>query len=189
MNPSSQQDEWLMQQVARGGREHLEVLVRRYASRLLTFLQWMSGDAHTADEMFQEVFLAVWLKRGTYRYPRPFKNWLYAIAANKCKAHKRSRRPTVALSVVGEDCGDEDDRGSPVDTAIATEHAQLVSRAVTELPPQQRTVVVLRMWENLPYGEIAEIVGRNEGTVRSHMHHALAALRRQLAPALRKSEE
>lgn len=188
MKSASQNDEWLMQQVARGQREHLEVLVRRYASRLLTFLQWMSGDAHTADEMFQEVFLAVWTKRSTYQHPRPFKPWLYAIAANKCKAHKRSRRPNVELSLVGEEQPELED-GSPVQSAIATEHASLVSAAVTELPTQQRTVVVLRMWENLPYGEIADIVGRSEGTVRSHMHHALASLRKVLEPALRKENE
>jgi RNA polymerase sigma factor (sigma-70 family) len=53
---------------------------------------------------------------------------------------------------------------------------------VTRLPPQQRAVVVLRVWEGLPYARIAEIVGRTEATVRSHMHHGLAALRKHLEP-------
>jgi len=60
---------------------------------------------------------------------------------------------------------------------IATETAALLAQAVQQLPPQQRAVVVLRIWEGLSYGEIAQIVGRTEATVRSHMHHALANLR------------
>ena len=67
---------------------------------------------------------------------------------------------------------------------VATEAAALVSAAVTRLPPQQRAVVVLRVWEGMSYAEIAEALGRSEGTVRSHMHHALAALREYLEPRL-----
>ena len=73
---------------------------------------------------------------------------------------------------------------SPADTAIATETADLVAAAVTRLPSQQRAVVVLRIWEGLSYAEIAEVVGRTEATVRSHMHHGLAALRKSLEPRL-----
>ena len=68
----------------------------------------------------------------------------------------------------------------PPEALIADETAALVSHAVTLLPPPQRAVVVLRIWEGLPYDRIAEVVGRTESTVRSHMHHGLAALRKHL---------
>ena len=74
----------------------------------------------------------------------------------------------------------------PADTAIATETASLVSAAVAQLPAQQRLVVVLRVWDGLSYAEIAEIAGRTEATVRSHMHHGLAALRKYLEPRLNR---
>jgi RNA polymerase sigma factor (sigma-70 family) len=64
----------------------------------------------------------------------------------------------------------------------------MVSRAVTALPPRQRAVVVLRIWEELPYARIAEIVDTTEATVRSHMHHGLAALRKYLEPRLGLSQ-
>ena len=70
----------------------------------------------------------------------------------------------------------------PEEQAIAAETAERVARAVTLLPPQQRAVVVLRVWQGLPYARIAEVVGCAEATVRSHMHHGLAALRTALAP-------
>jgi RNA polymerase sigma-70 factor, ECF subfamily len=71
-----------------------------------------------------------------------------------------------------------------VEKMVATETAALVANAVELLPPQQRAVVVLRVWDGLSYAEIAEIVGRSQGTVRSNMHHGLAAMRKYLEPRL-----
>jgi len=61
-----QPDERLMQQVALGKRECVGTLLRRHASELLTFIQRMIGDRHRSEELFQEVFLAVWTRRRTY---------------------------------------------------------------------------------------------------------------------------
>jgi RNA polymerase sigma-70 factor (ECF subfamily) len=184
MRASQDRDEWLMAQVARGRRDCLEPLVRRYANRLLTFLQRMTGDRHRSEELFQEVFLAVWVKRRQYEFPRPFRSWLYAIAANKCYAAARGRR--LAPVALGDDLAGPVAAGpSPEDALVATETAALVGAAVAQLPPQQRAVVVLRVWEGMSYADIAEAVGRTEATVRSHMHHGLAALRKYLEPRLR----
>jgi RNA polymerase sigma-70 factor (ECF subfamily) len=185
MNPGHVQDEWLMVQVANGKRDQLEPLLRRYAGPLLTFIHRMIGNRHRSEELFQEVFLAVWTKRRQYRFPRPFKAWLYAIALNKCRADFRARPASVTLSLDHvATAAPRSQEPSPADTAIATETAGLVSTAVTRLPAQQRAVVVLRIWDGLSYAQIAEVVGRTEATVRSHMHHGLAALRQYLEPRL-----
>lgn len=175
-------DEWLMSQVARGKAESFEPLIRRHASPLLTFLTRMVRNEHQSEELFQDVFLAVWQKRGQYQYPRPFKSWLYAIAVNRCREAFRNA-PAAALSL--------DDQvlaaaGSPVETAIASETALLVDQAVALLPLQQRTVVVLRVWHQMAYGAIAEILETSEGTVRANMHNGLVALRKHLEPRLGK---
>jgi RNA polymerase sigma-70 factor (ECF subfamily) len=183
MEHEDDRDEFLMARVQHGQHELLERLLRRHASPLLTFLQRMAGDRHRGEELFQEVFLAVWRKRHQYDYPRPFKPWLYAIALNKCREAFRARTPrTLSL--------DSADVAAPVapDAVIAAETAEMVSRAVTALPPRQRAVVVLRVWEELPYARIAEIVDTTEATVRSHMHHGLAALRKYLEPRLGLSQ-
>lgn len=177
-------DEWLMREVALGRRDAMTTLLRRYANPLLTFIRRMIADRHRSEELFQEVFLAVWTGRGRYRYPRPFRPWLFGIAANKCRADFRRRRPE--LRVWDEPAAAVASGGpSPVETAIAAETAALVSRAVAELPVGQRTVLVLRVYNGLSYGEIAEAIGRSEATARAHMFHALKALRRYLEPRLR----
>jgi RNA polymerase sigma-70 factor (ECF subfamily) len=180
MNKNAESDEWLMGQVALGKRECLAPLVRRYASPLLTFMVRMIGDHHRGEDLFQEVFLTVWTKRRQYQFPRSFRSWLFAIAANRCRADYRQARPgSVAFDEHAELTPTALGPG-PAEAAIATETSTHVAQAVALLPPQQRSVVVLRVWNGMSYPEIAEVAGCAEATVRSHMHHALAALRKRL---------
>jgi RNA polymerase sigma-70 factor (ECF subfamily) len=183
MDVASQPDEWLMSQVRSGCRESLELLLRRYATPLFTFLLRMTGDRHHSEELFQEVFLTIWQHRRQYQEPRPFKPWLYAIAVNKCRAAFRGRSVTTLGSP--EDNGarvPEAAEPTPEEKAMAAETTAVLTAAVARLPPQQRAVVVLRVWGDLSYAEIAAAVGKTEVTVRSHMHHALATLRKTLDP-------
>jgi RNA polymerase sigma factor (sigma-70 family) len=183
MLPDDGRDEDVMVQVARGQGQLLERLVRRHATPLLTFIRRLVGDRHHSEEIFQDVFLSVWTKRHQYEFPRSFKNWLYAIALNKCRESFRARGlPEVPLA--GQEVLDPSTEASPAESAMAAETAETVSRAVLTLPPQQRAVVTLRVWENMPYPRIARIVGCSEATARSHMHLGLVALRRVLRPRL-----
>jgi RNA polymerase sigma-70 factor (ECF subfamily) len=176
-------DAVLMREAALGDRVCLGKLVRRYAGGLLTFITGMVGDRHRSEELFQEVVLTVWKKRRQYRYPRPFKPWLYKIALNRCRLEFRRPAPVTAdLPVDGIAASPEP---TPVEVAIAAETETVVKSAVAQLADRQRVVVVLRIWNDLSYGEIAEILGVTEGTVRSYMFHALNTMRRYLEPRLR----
>jgi RNA polymerase sigma-70 factor (ECF subfamily) len=187
MNPGlgQERDEWLMVQVAQGRAEMLEPLVRRHGTPLLTFIVHMVRDRQRSEDLFQDVFLAVWSKRSRYRFPLPFKAWLYKIAVNRVRAVLRRR--------VGPVLGFDDDcdttapparNSSPADVAIATESATIVRQAVELLPSRQRIVVVMRIWNGMSYAEIAESLGVREVTIRSAMHDALATIRRHLEPRM-----
>jgi RNA polymerase sigma-70 factor (ECF subfamily) len=178
-------DEQLMAQVARDQREPLAVLLRRYGSPLLTFIQRMIGDRHRSEELFQEVFLAVWISRRQYAFPRPFRAWLFGIALNKCRGEFRNARPSAVSFDEQRQLGATPQPAGPDDAAIAVETAAIVQTAVMRLPEQQRQAVVLRVWNGLSYAEIADIMQRAESTVRSDMFHGLAALRKYLEPRLR----
>jgi RNA polymerase sigma-70 factor, ECF subfamily len=181
-------DEELMRRVAEGNREAMSPLLRRYASSLLTFIQRMTGNQHRAEELFQEAFLVVWRDRRRYVYPRPFRPWLFGIAANKCRAEFRKLQdmPETMPDWPELSLGREP---SPVEAAISTETAAMVAQAVATLPPKQRAVLVMRVWSGMEYGEIAAALERTEATIRSLMFHALAALRRNLEPRMRRAGE
>jgi len=174
-------DELLMAQVAKGRGESLEPLVRRYAVPLVSFLRRMTGSTESAEELFQETFFAVWRKRATYQFPRPFKPWLYAVALNAGRAAFRSAKPMMELPM---DEPADPLTDSPPERAIATETAARIARAVQNLPANQRAVVAMRVWDGLSYAQIAEVTGRTEATVRSHMSHGLAALRQVLTQSV-----
>ena len=181
-------DESLMLEVAKGKSDSLEALIRRYSTKLLSFLHRMSGDYHKGEELFQEVFLAVWCKRGLYEFPRPFKTWLYAIAVNRCRSDFRRTAPltepfaemNLPESLLGQN--------SPVTTAMAAEKAVLIGTAVARLPEPQRIVVVLRIWHQMSYAEIAQVLNQPDGTVRSHMHRGLCTLRELLEGRLSQND-
>ena len=177
-------DESLMGRVTLGNREALEVLIRRHATPLLLFIQRMVGDRHLGEDLFQEVFLAIWRKRNRYGSGRPFKPWLYAIALNQCRAAFRRQRSAAPLSLDDEHLACVAAGRAPLETAIAGETAALVAHAVTLLPPQQRAVVVLRLWQQLSYAEIAGVLDCTQATVRSHMHLGLCTLRKYLEPRM-----
>lgn len=183
MTGGQQPDESLMGQVVLGCRDSLAPLVRRYAGPLLTYIRRMVGDEHRSEELFQDVFLAVWTKRQTYQPPRPFRPWLFAIATNQCRASFRRQNNTLADDAAVSQAESHDP--TPAELIASDETARIVESAVAELPPQQRSVVALRVWNGLSYAEIAESLELTEATVRSHMHHALGALRRTLTPRLK----
>ena len=188
MDLQQQSDERLMQLVANDQREPLTILLRRHANSVLTFLVRMLGDRTLGEELFQEVFLAVWTGRQTYRFPRPFRAWLFGIAANHCRNEhrRRTRRPVAVDSEMLETAGSVRSDDSPIAGAIATETRRIVEDAVATLPAQQRTVVTLRVWSGCSFAEIAESVGCSEVTARSHLCLALGTLRKHLEPKLRE---
>jgi RNA polymerase sigma-70 factor (ECF subfamily) len=182
-------DEELMQRVSGGNREAMTPLVRRYASSLLTFIRRMTGDWHRAEELFQEAFLALWQERGRYDWSRPFRPWLFGIAARKCQAeYRRAAASSESLSDWLESSTGSREP-SPVEAAVQAETATLVAAAVATLPPKQRAVLVMRVYSGMEYAEIAQAMERSQATIRSEMFHALAGLRRYLEPRMRRAGE
>jgi RNA polymerase sigma-70 factor (ECF subfamily) len=181
METDDRPDEWLMGQVAQGNRECLNPLLHRYAAGLLTFIERMVGNHHRSEELFQEVFLAVWTHSRSYEYPRSFKTWLFGIAVKKCHADYRKQMFWIGRTKK-ETTMLPDAAATPDEAAMQRENARLVAEAVARMPTAQRTVLVLRVWNHLSYAEIAQVVGRSEATVRSHMFYGLANLRKYLEP-------
>lgn len=181
MDYKAESDEWLMQQVKAGRRDCLEVLVRRYATPLLTYLHRITSVRHTAEDLLQETFLAVWAKRETFAGTGSFASWLFAIATNCQRQAYRTQSRRISFvdaadSIPVAACT----APTPLDQTLLTEQQQTLSVAIERLPEQQRIVLVLRHWNRMPHAEIAKVIDCTEATVRSHLHHALNNIRRYM---------
>jgi RNA polymerase sigma-70 factor, ECF subfamily len=177
-------DEQLALGVQQGHAGELAELVERHHSLLLGFLYRMTGgDRALAEDLTQEAFLRVLRAIGQYRYPRPFKPWLYAIATNLARDHYKraeTRYTSRADAVLDDDPAREvADPEAPLPEAVwlAEENARRVARVVHALPDHQREALILRYYQNLSLNEIAGALDVPVGTVKSRLSLGLRRLR------------
>jgi len=181
-------DESLFAKCCRNDAVAFGVLVRRYERELYGYLRRYLGDAHLADDVFQNTFLQLYLKRDQYEAGRPVRPWLYTIATHQAidALRRINRRPAVSLELAaGEDSNGElqslmellEARGpAPLDGVLAEEARQLVRHSVDQLPEFLRQVVILAYYQGLKYRDVAEVLGIPVGTVKSRLHAALQRL-------------
>jgi RNA polymerase sigma-70 factor (ECF subfamily) len=146
-------------------------LVERYQPRLLYYLRKMVGEVHRAEDMLQEVWLAVFRAVPRLADAGAFRAWLYRIARDRAALELRRRRP--AHQPLEEDALIEE----PEEECFSTEDVERVHAALNELAPEHREVLVLRYIEDMAYEEIARVVDCPVGTVRSRLHYARRAVR------------
>jgi RNA polymerase sigma-70 factor (ECF subfamily) len=181
-------DEDLFVRVRGGDSQAFALIVRRYERELYGYLRRYLGDANLADDVFQNTFLQLYLKREHYEPGRPVRPWLYTIATHQAidALRRLSRHPTVSLEQqTGEEIDGEPHRllelleaegPAPLDRVQTEEARQFVRKSVDALPDFLRQVVLLAYFQGLPYRGIADILGIPVGTVKSRLHSALQRL-------------
>jgi RNA polymerase sigma-70 factor (ECF subfamily) len=173
-------------------RAAFAVLVKRYEQPLFNYLCRYFNDTTLADDVFQMSFLQVHLKCDTYDGSRPFRPWLYTIAAHQAinLQRARKRRPTVSLdrNFVSNDNGRlasvlPNDDHNPADEAEDNEQFAELRRLVAELPPNTRSALLLVYFQGMKYREAAEELDVPVGTVKRRVHSAIERLYNKLQQA------
>jgi RNA polymerase sigma-70 factor (ECF subfamily) len=164
--------------------DELRELYDRYAGKIHTLARYMLGSRTAADDAVQTVFLKAFQNRETFAGQAAVGTWLWRIAVNHChdELRRRKRGEEVPLDAI---LGWADDAASPEARQHVKQLDEVVARAVLQLSPKLRTVVVLRYVEELPYDEIAAVLGCSIGTVSSRLARALGALEKTLRPIIR----
>lgn len=182
-------DEVLLSRYRDEGRTpDFDALVHRYERELYRYLVRYTGDAALAEDVFQNTFLQVHLKKALYEDGRPVRPWLYSIATHQAvdALRKAGRHPTVSLDVRGGSGGESDPSAlvdmlvgggkNPLAELQGEEHKEWVRSAIEKLPDSLRQTLILAYFQDLKYREIAEIQKIPVGTVKSRLHAALAKL-------------
>lgn len=190
-------EELLTRYREKGQTRDFDALVHRYENELYRYLVRYLGDQALAEDVFQNTFLQVHLKRDLYEDGRPVRPWLYSIATHQAvdALRKAGRHPTVSLDQ-RVSSGGESEAGSLVDLLVSEETSPLaalqgqeradwVRESVARLPETLRQTLVLAYHQDLKYREIAEILKIPVGTVKSRLHAALAKLQQMAKSANR----
>lgn len=181
-------DEQAMRKVQASGDEAAFAdLVQRWEPPVQRLCTRMTGDAHLGQDLAQEVFTRIYVRRAAYDGRAKFSTWLWRIALNLCHDELRRRRRRTAITGLEGEALDEVLAAAADETCpapdVATqrlEAVQLVQHAVQRLPEAYRAVLVLRHYQGLKFREVAEVLNIPEGTVKSRMTEALDQLHRIL---------
>ena len=181
-------DEALVTRVAQGDVAAFAALYDRYAHRIHAWAAHMVGTAE-AEELVQDSFLRLWDKAAQFDARRGrFASWFMAIARHRLMGHLRQRsaqQRIVAADEIERVVADAVAPGRAVDEeAWSRETAAVVLRALGELPPEQRRVLVLAYFAGLTQSAIAKLTGAPLGTVKKRTRLALQKLRERLSDAL-----
>ncbi len=186
-------DEALMLRYRCGEVRAFEVLLTRHRKPVYNFILRFVMDPALAEDLLQETFLRVIKGSESYERQAKFTTWLYTIARNLCvDASRRAKhRRAASLDAPSDPHADEegaptlldrtaDQKGAVDRSVIGKQLGERIKLAVEALVEEQREVFILREVMDLPFKEIAEIVGCPENTVKSRMRYALEKLREAL---------
>lgn len=159
-----------------GHRDAWDAFVAKHRRRIYAVGYRMTGNAADAEEASQEAFLAFSRGLPSFRGEASPSTFLYRIAIHASIRISERRRPQEPLDAEPEAPPPEEERD---------ELLMKVRAAVLGLPPRQRAAFTLRHYEGLKIGEVAEALDLSEGTVKAHLHQALANLRDALREVIR----
>jgi RNA polymerase sigma-70 factor (ECF subfamily) len=178
-------DEDLMRAYAAGDAAAFDALYARHKGGVYRYLVRHCGNAGTADELFQDVWMNVIRARGTYEPSAKFTTWLYRIAHNRLIDHWRATGRAELVTP-----GDDDDdlldaipgarNDEPDVRAGANEIGARIRQALAALPAVQREAFLLHQEGGLELAEIATLTGAGTETVKSRIRYAQAKLRAEL---------
>ena len=171
----------LLERCRKGDERAWVELVNRYWGLAFRIAYRILRNKEDAEDAVQEAFVQVFRSLPTFQHRSNFRTWFYRIVVRVAMA----RLPTEPVEPLEEgveaeilECAHED----PEKIILVREKEQILDWAIQQLPPDWRTVLVLREVEGLSYAEIAEILGIPIGTVESRLFRARKKLRQILEP-------
>ncbi len=177
-------DEVEIIQLAKDGDEKaFEFIVKKYQNRVANLIFKIIGDASIVEDLTQEVFLRMIESLKEYRFGSALYTWIYRITVNICidEIRRRKRLRAYSLSdVLSQNPKAEPSHSHVEKTVEQREMREIIEEAISKLPPEYKTALILREFEDLPYDEIAKILKTRIGTVKSRIFRARKLLAEHL---------
>ncbi|MEN3342436.1 MAG: polymerase sigma-70 factor, subfamily [Actinomycetota bacterium] len=170
----------LVERAQQGDRSALEELYLIHFDRIYSYLHMSVGNRHDAEDLTTQTFLKMLESIKRFRWQAaPFSAWLFRIAHNLAMDHFRARRRWQPEEEVPEPPGSEEPSAEL--EAMQSIGRQSMLALIERLSPEQQQVLTLKFVFNFPNADVATILGKTEGAIKSLQHRALASLQKQIA--------
>lgn len=175
VNPASEQQ--LLRELQRGSQQALAAIYEAYSDGVFAYCLKILADRQLAEDVVQDTFLKVQEHAGSIEQSGSFRSWIFRIARNEALMHLRRTRNDGRLE-------DESvwDRETPLEQFLSVERSEIVNRLLDDLKREYREVLVLLVYENMSYAEIATVTGATESSVKSRIFRARKAMLEKLKP-------
>jgi RNA polymerase sigma-70 factor, ECF subfamily len=169
----------LVERAQQGDRDALEELYLLHFDRIYSYLHMSVGNRYDAEDLTTQTFVKMLESIGRFRWQAaPFSAWLFRIAHNLAMDHFRATRRWQPEQDVPEPPGSEE--ASAEEQAMHVIGRQSMVELIDKLSPEQQQVLTLKFVFNFPNAEVATILGKTEGAIKSLQHRALVSLEKQL---------
>ncbi len=181
-------DEELVARSRGGDLDSFNQLVLRWERPIYSLAYRVIGREEDARDVAQETFLRAFRGLGGFKGQAKFSSWLYRITLNLCRDWmRRQRRAPLAQAPEGVDLIELASESTPSesieDLVSRKELGRAVARAMSNLPDEQRTAIILKEYHGLTFQEIADLQDCPLSTVKTRLYQGLTVLRRQLEQA------
>ncbi|MCL2159601.1 MAG: sigma-70 family RNA polymerase sigma factor [Oscillospiraceae bacterium] len=196
MTGKPEEDAKIIGRVLAGDANCFEAIVEKYEKMIYNLALSKTQNRESAQDISQECFLRAYKMLASYRTEGAFSTWIYRICQNLIYDYYRKSKKiqTVSLSnfdEYGESPHEkelEDLEGDPSEKLVRSEKIQKVRELIDSLPDDLREIIILRDLNDISYAQISEMLGIEEGTVKSRLHRAREKLKSHVLKYFSKDE-
>lgn len=176
VNQNYDEDSQLIKKSIEGSSEAFKELFMKHVNRVHSLCLRISADIHLTEDLTQEVFIKAWEKLNTFKFDCKFSTWLHSISVNQFLMHLRSKkRENEKTAEFGKE------NNLQIIKQNNSDHRIDLENAISSLPDQARTVLVLHDIEGYKHIEISKMMSIETGTSKAHLHRARKILRKELS--------
>jgi len=182
-------EQLIVDRMCRGDQKAFQELVERYKRKIYHLAYDILGDHHEAEDISQEVFIRVFRSIKSFRRDAKMSSWIYKITVNTSidSLRKKKRKPEETMEDLMQANSQDSLMGrsgfleNPELSTEASFIQQHIHKALQKVSPKERTVFVMRYYNDFQINEIADVLNISSGTVKSLLFRALKKLKRELS--------
>lgn len=166
----------IIQECQNGNLDRFAEIYDLYIEKIYSFIYYRVGHKETAEDITSTVFMKSMDKIGSFNSSQGnFSSWLYRIARNSVIDHYRTKKETANIDDFF-DLGQSDNFDDKLDTSLKLEE---VKKYLQNFSKEQREIIIMRVWDELSYKEIAEITGKSEGAIKMIVSRIMSSIRKE----------